>query len=105
QKSTKQWIDAGNPYKADEIITRLESAAGLDPGGKTMAGLPISQIPTDVAAQLEQLEERLDKAMREKDKTTIIRIVATMRRLMGDNAGLPEMANPGWRVQAKMIPQ
>jgi hypothetical protein len=105
QKTTKQWIDAGNPYKADEIIAKLESAAGLDPGGRTMAGLAISQIPADITPQLEQLEERLDKAMREKDKTTIIRIIATMRRLMGDQAGLPAMANPGWRVEARMIPQ
>src|SRR5688572_24798654 len=104
-KAAKQWIDAGNPYKADDIISRLEDAAGLDPGGRSMSGIPIYQPDPRTAGQLEQLEERLDKAMREKDKTTVLRIIATMRRLMGEQAGLPALANPGWRVDARSIPQ
>jgi hypothetical protein len=103
--NTKQWIDAGNPYRADEIVRQLEAACGLDPGGKTMAGVPIFHPTIEMAEQLEKLEEKLDQALRAKDKYTLPRVIATMRRVMGDQAGLPAVANAGWRVQPSSIGQ
>jgi hypothetical protein len=104
-KNAKGCIDAGNPYRADEIVRQAEAATGLDPGGRTMAGVPIFRPTPDMAEQLEKLEEKLDQAVRAKDKVTVPRVIATMRRVMGDQAGLPAQANAGWRVQPAPISQ
>src|SRR5688572_20460939 len=105
-KQARQWIDAGNSYKAEELITRAEAVFGLDPGGKTMGGgAPFFRPTPAVVDQFEKLEQQLDEAVKGKDKYTILRVITTMKRVLGDQAGLPAAANAGWKPGAFNLEQ
>ena len=87
---------------AERLVRDAEECVGLDAGGETMGGLRIANIHADTQKKLDAMRERLEKAMNGNDLAAVSAIVAESEKLLGDNAGLPDVRRKG--DQAKALP-
>ena len=100
----KDLLAKSNPAEAERLLTEAETAAGLDPGGRSMSGIPICHPTPELADQLTHLRADLDAALRAKDKAAIARVIEQTRAALGPQAGLPDTASPGPRNDPRPIP-
>lgn len=97
-------LAAGSTALAEQLVRDAEASAGLDPGGASMCGgVPIYHPTPAMAEQMTRLRSDLDAALRARDLPAVRRVVAQMRQALGDQAGLPTLACPGKRAEAKPI--
>jgi hypothetical protein len=82
---------------AERLIRDAEDAVGLDPGGRTMLGLPVTHIDPARRKELEALEARLAEAMKKEDPAEVATAVGAITKLLGDEAGLPDVRRAGDR--------
>jgi len=101
----KQLLAAGNAAAAEQAVRDAEAAAGLDAGGATMSGIPVYHPTAAMAEQMTRLRADLDTALRAHDLPAVRRVIAQMRQVLGDQAGLPCLASPGKRAEPKPIEQ
>jgi hypothetical protein len=101
----KDLIAAGKHADAERTVVDAEGAAGLDPGGRSMNGIPIFHSTPEMAEQLTRLKSDLDAAFRTKDKAAVGKVVQQMRAVLGDQAGLPESITLGRRAEARRLSQ
>ena len=80
---------------AERLIRDAEELVGLDPRGKTMLGLPVARIAADQQKQLDAHREQLAAAMANDDRKEISTVVADIAKLLGDQAGVPDVRRPG----------
>ena len=80
---------------AERLVRSAEELVGLDPGGKTMSGLPVSQVTPATREQLDALTARLAEAMAEGDPTAVSSPVGDVARVLGDQAGVPDLRRKG----------
>ncbi len=88
---------------AERLIRDAEESVGLDPGGKTMLGLPVASIEPAQQKKLDKLDVELAVAMKKEDRTAVKSIVAEMQKLLGNEAGLPDVRRRG--ESGKVIPR
>lgn len=91
----KKSLDRKDVVAAERQVRDAEEAAGLDPGGKTMLGLPIARIDPEVRKKLDGVEERLAAAMKKDDVPAAAAATAEMISLLGDQAGVPDLRRKG----------
>ncbi|HEX3148179.1 MAG TPA: hypothetical protein VHR66_08840 [Gemmataceae bacterium] len=83
-------------FVAAELIVRdVEEMVHIDAGGKTMFGLPISQVSAEQRKQLDALKEKLAAATAKDDAATLVSTVLEMNRILGDQAGVPDLRRKG----------
>jgi hypothetical protein len=80
---------------AERLIRDAEELAGLDPGGKTMLGLPVARVAPDRRKQLDRLRDRLAAAMAKEDRVSIPAVIGEIAKLLGDQAGVPDVRRHG----------
>jgi hypothetical protein len=80
---------------AERLIRDAEEHVGLDPGGKTMLGLPVAALDPERRKQLDGLEEQLAAAMKKEDVAAVAKVVGEMRKLLDNQAGLPDVRKKG----------
>jgi hypothetical protein len=81
---------------AGELLVRdAERLVGLDPGGRSMNGMPIAQVGRDARRKLDALEDDLAAAMKAEDAARVRALVAEAEKVLGDQAGLPNARNKG----------
>jgi hypothetical protein len=85
---------------AERLIRDAEEQVGLDPGGKTMLGLPVAALDPEQRQQLDGLEERLATAMKKEDAAAVANVVREKQKLLGDQAGLPDVRKKGEKGKA-----
>ena len=85
---------------AERLIRDAEELVGLDPGGKTMLGLPVASIEPNQQKKLDELDAQLAAAMKKEDGTAVKSIVANMHKLLGNEAGLPDIRRRGESAKA-----
>lgn len=87
---------------AERLVRDAEEIVGFDAGGDTMVGLRIANIEPGTQKKLDALQERLERAMNGNDLATLSAIIAENKKLLGDNAGLPDLRRKG--DQTKVLP-
>ncbi|HEY7116374.1 MAG TPA: hypothetical protein VH475_07305 [Tepidisphaeraceae bacterium] len=96
-RRAKDLIAHGRSAAAERCIRDAETAAGLDPGGRSMAGLPIYHPTAAMADQVNRLRDALDQALRAANRDATRQVIRQMRQVLGDQAGVPETLCPGRR--------
>jgi hypothetical protein len=97
----KELIAKAKLPDARRLLEEAETSAGLDPGGRSMSGIAIFHPTPELADQLTRLRGDLDAAMRARDKSAINRVIEQTRAALGPQAGLPETASPGRRIDPR----
>jgi hypothetical protein len=85
------------------VLTEVERRVGIDPGGWSMAGLPIFHPTAAMKARAPELAQALDAAMRAEDPAAVTTAVGEMRTVLGDQAGVPDARRPGRRAPVTPI--
>jgi hypothetical protein len=85
----------GLPTDADDQIRQAEQAVGIDPGVWSMAGQPLAHPTPEMKAKSKELQVRLNAAMRTGNPVAVREVTAEMRRVLGDQAGVPDGRRPG----------
>jgi len=80
---------------AERLIRDAEELVGLDPGGKTMLGLPVARLGPDQRKPFDALRARLATAMRKEDRVAVSAAVGEIAKLLGNLAGVPELRRHG----------
>jgi hypothetical protein len=101
----KSLLAAGNTAAAEQLVRDAETAAGLDPGGASMSGVPIYHPTPDMAERVALLRNQLDANLSARDLAAVRGTVAQMRQVLGDQAGLPSVASFGKRVEPQPVEQ
>lgn len=91
----KRALDRKDMTAAELLIRDVEKLVEIDAGGKTMHGLPVAQLTPDRQKQLDTLAERLAAAMTKEDGTAVARVVGEMSKVLGEDAGLPDLRRSG----------
>src|SRR5262249_49180471 len=84
----------------ERLIRDAEGQVGLDPGGRSMLGLPVAALDPERRKQLDGLEEQLAIAMKKEDAAAVAKIVGEMQKLLADQAGLPDVRKKGEKGKA-----
>lgn len=92
-----------DPAAGERLIRDAEGRVGLDPGGKTMLGLPVWAPDSGRRKQLDGIEEQLAAAMKKEDGAAIAKLVAEWARLLGDQSGLPDVRKKGEKGKASPV--
>jgi hypothetical protein len=74
----------------ERLLRDAETEVGIDPGGKSMSGLPIAQIPAALQKKLETLERPFAEALKSNDPAKVRQVVDDFAKLLGDQAGVPD---------------
>lgn len=91
-------VKGGATPRLEKDLAALETKVGIDPGGWSMAGLAIFRpSPAYRAGHATALEE-LGEAMASGDRARVVPAVAALRKLLGDQAGLPDGRRRGARL-------
>lgn len=88
-------LEARNYTLADTLVRGVELEAGIDPGGWSLGGLKVFRPGRSITASLAALGPAFDRAMRRGEIAAIRPTIAEIRRILGDQAGLPEIRRPG----------
>jgi hypothetical protein len=80
---------------AERIVRDAEEAVGLDPGGKSMAGLPVASLTAAEQKTIEGLNEKLAAAMRKRDAANATAVAGEIAKALGDKAGVPDVRRKG----------
>lgn len=88
---------------AELLVQGAEKAVGLDPGGKTMHGLPVAQLSKDMLRAVEKLTPRLEAALKQNDLEAVCSAVTELRRALGSQAGLPDARNRGEKPRVRAV--
>lgn len=87
----------------ERLIRDAEEQVGLDPGGKTMLGLPVAALDPEHRKQLDALEVQLAAAMKKEDATAVTNVASEMQKFLGDQAGLPDVRKKGEKGKAMPV--
>ncbi len=79
----------------ERLLRDMEKQVGLDPGGKTMAGLPVAVLTYAEQKQLAEIGKKLTAAMKAGKTEDVQAGVAEMKKLLGDRAGVPDSRRKG----------
>jgi hypothetical protein len=93
--AVRKALDRKDVAGVERLIRDAEEAVGLDPGGKTMLGLPIARIDAELRKEIDAIELRLAEAMQKNDSARIETIVGELVRKLGDRAGVPDVRRNG----------
>jgi len=85
---------------AERLLRDAEESVGLDGGGETMSGLRVAHIEPDTQKKLNALKERLEKVMNESNIGEIDAVILESKKLLGDNAGVPDNRRKGDHAKA-----
>ena len=88
----------------EEKLRALEREVGIDPGGWSMHGLKIFRPTPDFFAQRDALNRALNDAMK-TDVAAVQAVCADLRKLLGEQAGIPDARREGERAEPKPISQ
>lgn len=88
---------------AQRLVRDAEEAVGLEAGGTLMLRLPVGRINPHQRKKLEAIEERLVAASNGGDEKAITAIAAEYAKLLGENAGLPDVRRRGETAKAMPI--
>lgn len=88
------------PGDAEDRLRALESAVGLDAGGRSVAGQPLFQASPDIDEAWKASLPKLADAMTREDAGAVGEILAGMRQTLGDQAGRPDFRLPGIKAPA-----
>lgn len=84
-----------DPAGAERLVRDAEQAVGLDPGGQTMLGLPVTHMGAGQRKEYDALQDRLAAAMKKEDRVAVAMVIADVTKLLGDQAGLPDIRQNG----------
>jgi hypothetical protein len=80
---------------AELIVRDAEEQVGLDPGGKTMYGLPVAHLDTAREKKLEAATATLAAGMKKGDAAAATEMV----NVLGDQAGVPDVRRKGDKTE------
>ncbi len=103
RETVQRNLDAKQFPLAEGALVEAEKIVGIDAGGKTMFGRPISNLSKSQADKLKQIEQELQKAMRDKDSKTIQNLVSRYRETLGDSAGLPDFQARPEKLKGQLL--
>jgi hypothetical protein len=95
----KAAFDRKDLAAAEFIVRDAEEQVGLDPGGKTMYGLPVAHPDSAEEKKLEAVTARLAAAMRKGDGPGVTSATAEMAKVLGDQAGVPDVRRKGDKTE------
>ncbi|HVK11671.1 MAG TPA: hypothetical protein VM597_23065, partial [Gemmataceae bacterium] len=84
---------------AERLVRDAEAVADIDPGGKTMHGLPIAQLTPEIHKALGANDAALLAAMKKGDAVAVSAAVAAATKILGASAGVPDLRRPGDRIK------
>jgi len=90
-------LEAGRKREAELGLRNLERRVGLDPGGRTVAGLPLFLPEPRMLEALEKRKSDLQEALDAKDEARVHDVVGEMVKILGDRAGVPDFRRRGQR--------
>jgi hypothetical protein len=99
----KKALDRRDAAAAERLIRDAEEAVGLDPGGRTMLGLPVALVSADTRARLTPLKDRLAIALKREEPAVIAAAVTELERALGGDAGIPDVRRKGDRVPSTAV--
>ena len=85
----------GLPPDADERLREMEGKVGIDPGGWSMAGQPLSRPTAEMTARSRELSASLAEAMQTDDLAKVRAVTSEMLKVLGNQAGVPDGRRPG----------
>ena len=88
------------PADADEQLRKVEQSVGIDPGGWSMAGQPLSHLTREMGEKLKATGPKLHAAMKSDDAAAVRAVTAEMLAILGDQAGVPDGRRAGRKVEA-----
>ncbi len=95
-------LESRNHTLAETLVRGAEIETGLDPGGFSINGLRIFRASPTIVGSLNALAPSFDRVMRDGDLDAIRTTIGEMRRILGDQAGLPEIRRPGRMPSTKL---
>lgn len=90
-------LRAEMPADADARLRELEKAVGVDPGGWSMAGLPLYRPTREMEAAVKAAGPRLKAAMAADDAAQVRAVVREIEAALGPQAGVPDGRRAGTR--------
>lgn len=91
------------PDDADARLREIEAAAGIDPGGWSMAGQPLFHPTAAMKAKQPELNAKLTAAMQSNDANTVRAVTQEMLAVLGDQAGVPDGRRAGRKAELRTI--
>ncbi len=88
-------IQNRNATLAETNVRAMEIELGLDPGGWSIGGLKIFRPSQSMLSSLSALTPTLEHEMRQNDLPGILTTLEEMRKVLHEQAGLPEIRRPG----------
>jgi hypothetical protein len=88
-----------DPAAAERLVRDAEAVVEIDPGGKTMHGLPIAQLTPEMRKALDANDAVLAEAMKKGDAVAVAAAVQAATRILGESAGVPDLRRPGDRIK------
>ncbi len=99
----KRNLDAKDLKLAEGALAEAEKLVGLDAGGKSMYGKPISILNKEQRNKLDKLDNELHTAMNKGDLKAIQNAVDQSKKILGDSAGLPDFRPRPELAKAKLL--
>lgn len=88
-------IQNRNATLAETNVRAMEIELGLDPGGWSIGGLKIFRPSQSMLSSLSALTPTLEHEMRQNNLPGILTTLEEMRKVLHEQAGLPEIRRPG----------
>jgi len=82
----------------ERLLRDMEKQVGIDPGGLTMAGQPVAVLTYAEMKRLGGINKNLATAMAAGKVADVQAVVAEMKKVLGDNAGVPDARRKGETV-------
>ena len=99
----RRLLARGETTTAEKTICQVEQLVGVEPGGKTMAGLQVATVTEDVKVKLHLLRPQIAMAMKEKNADEVKLLISQSIALLGPNAGLPDARRAGLKAPVAEI--
>jgi hypothetical protein len=102
-EEVRHLLARGDSTGAERLLGELESLAGIDPGGWSMAGQRIFRPEPGVIAAIQRNNSRLSDAMAKADVDAVRWAAAELKSVLGEQAGLPDARRPGRRAAIRSV--